>query len=241
MRLGEANTPEGMRLYAIGDVHGRDDLLAEAHDKIAEDLVARPAADHRIIHCGDYVDRGPDSAAVVARLVALTRADARILCLRGNHEDIMLSFLADPAGFGPTWLYNGGGETLLSYGVPLAGPSPSARDFLELGDHFAALLPPDHRDFIEGLGLSVAFGGFFFCHAGIRPGVPLPLQSPDDLVWIREEFLLDGRDFGAVVIHGHTPAPEPEVRLNRINIDTGAVFTGRLTCLALEGTEHRFL
>jgi serine/threonine protein phosphatase 1 len=110
-----------------------------------------------------------------------------------------------------------------------------------LAEGFAARLPAAHRAFLEGLPYSVRFGDFFFCHAGIRPGVAIENQDRFDLTWIREGFLDSNADFGVVVVHGHTPAPEPEVLANRINIDTGAVFSGRLTCVALEGTQHRFL
>ena len=240
MRLGEAKTPAGMRLYAIGDVHGRNDLLGEVHQKIAADLLRRPPDDYRIIHCGDYVDRGPDSAGVIGRLVALTETEPRIVCLRGNHEDLLLAFLVDPARYASVWLENGGAETLASYGVGIMA-GRREREFLALGERFAEALPEAHAAFLGTLALSATFGDFFFCHAGVRPGVPLDKQDPADLTWIRDDFLWDGRDHGVVVVHGHTPVTEPEVRRNRINIDTGAVFTGRLTCLVLEGTEHRFL
>ena len=237
MYLGAASTPQDMRLYAIGDVHGCDDLLAEAHAHIAADLAARPVADYRIIHIGDYVDRGPHSAAVIERLIRLGAGDARVVCLRGNHDQFMRDFSNDPLGVGPSWLANGGDRTLADYGV-----TAEPRDGLAmLATAFAARLPASHRAFLGSLDLAVTFGDFFFCHAGIRPGVPLDRQDPEDLIWIRDPFLSDGRDHGAVVVHGHTPTPEPEVRRNRINVDTGAVFTGRLTALALEGTENRFL
>lgn len=240
MWLGDAKAPDGMRLYAIGDVHGCDRLLAEAHDKIEADLAADPPGDHRIIHIGDYVDRGPASAAVLDRLVGWNE-DRRVVCLRGNHDELMRRFLDDPLEAGPTWLYNGGDRTLASYGVSADGWTDSNRMLLDLGRQLAERLPEAHRDFLEGLDYSAGFGDFFFCHAGIRPGIPLAQQSAEDLLWIRYEFLNDSRDFGVVVVHGHTPSPEHEVLRNRINIDTGAVFTGLLTVIALEGTEHRFL
>lgn len=240
MWLGQAKAPDGLRLYAIGDVHGCDGLLAGAHGAIAEDLARHPAADHRIVHVGDYVDRGPDSAAAIERLARMRECDPRIVCLRGNHDELMAGFLDDPLGVGPTWLANGGGRTLADYGVA-AGPFVTARDLAELAAELAARLPDHHRRFLATLDLSARFGDFFFCHAGIRPGVALDRQDPDDLLWIRDPFLLDPSDHGVVVVHGHTPAPEPEVRPNRINIDTGAVFTGRLTAIAIEGTSYRFL
>ena len=236
MFLGQARTPPDTRLYVIGDVHGMDDLLASAHAAIAADLAARPAPDHRIIHLGDYVDRGPASASVVDRLARLSLHDSHVICLRGNHDDMLLAFLADPGRIGPDFLANGGGETLRSYGV--TGPEYDPAD---LARRLAAAMPARHSDFLRGLAHSARFGDFFFCHAGVRPGVELDRQTQEDLTWIREPFLSDRRDFGAVVVHGHTPVREPEVRPNRINLDTGAVFGRRLTTLALDGAAHRFL
>jgi serine/threonine protein phosphatase 1 len=241
MWLREARLPDGLRVYAIGDVHGCDELLAEAHAKIAADLAARPVADHRIIHIGDYGDRGRDTAAVIERLADLTLSDPHVLCLRGNHDDMLLDFLADPDGKGASFLANGGEATLVSYGVRVGLLALFIGDHADLARRLAETMPAHHRAFIAALPLSARFGDFFFCHAGIRPGVPLDRQSPRDLVWIRDEFLFSGVDHGVVVIHGHTPVDEPEVLPNRIDIDTGAVFGGRLTCLVLEGTDYRFL
>ncbi len=239
MRLGEARTPEGMRLYAIGDVHGCYRELGEAHAKIAADLAASPAADYRIIHVGDYVDRGPDSAAVIERLASMTAADPRVVCLRGNHDQMLADFLAD-ASAGDVFLANGGGETLASYGV-VPGRFPFRKSPAALRNAFVDRMPKAHRSFIESLPLSVRFGDYFFCHAGIRPGVPLDRQDPEDLIWIRDVFLADDRDNGVVVVHGHTPVSSPEVRANRIDIDTGLVYGGMLTCLVLEGADYRFI
>ena len=238
MFLGEAKTPDGMRLYAIGDVHGCDALLAEAHGKIAADLAARPAGDHRIIHVGDYADRGPDSASVIGRLSAMTAADARVICLRGNHDQMLIDFLADPEAGAPLLLANGGKHTLRSYGVTTRG-----QNYASLGRQLADLMPAADRAFITGLPLIARFGDYLFVHAGIRPGVALADQRADDLIWIREEFLHDRRDHGMVIVHGHTPTDTgaPDVQPNRIDIDTGAVYGGPLTCLVLEGSEVRFL
>lgn len=240
MELGVARAPQGMRLYAIGDVHGMDRMLAEAHEKIAADLAARPVADHRIIHLGDYVDRGDDSAAVLDRLARVTVNDHRLVALMGNHDELMLRFLTDPVDAGPDWMRNGGDTTLRDYGISVPG-TPGPDELADLGDALAAALPGDHRALLEGLRRSIQFGDFFFCHAGIRPGVPLDRQDPEDLIWIRKPFLTSKDDFGAVVIHGHTPVHEPEIRLNRIDIDTGAVYGGPLTTLAIDGTAYRFL
>jgi serine/threonine protein phosphatase 1 len=242
MLLGEAQTPAGMRIYAVGDVHGCDGLLAAIHEKIFADLAARPVGDHRIIHLGDYIDRGPKSAAVVERLVALTARDPHVLYLRGNHEAMFLDFLEDPFEGGQNFLANGGAATLASYGVPIEGDGLSSMREI-IGFLYATLenLPVEHRQFIAKLPTSLRFGDFFFCHAGVKPNLALDQQDNFDLLWIREPFLSSNADFGAVVIHGHTPVDAPEVRPNRINIDTGAVLGGPLTCLVLEGREYRFL
>lgn len=241
MRLGEAKTPDGMRIYAIGDVHGCHTMLAEMHDDIAADLAAYPPADHRLIHIGDYADRGPNSAAVIERMVELTASDPRVVCLRGNHDVMLTDFLDDPSGTGGMFIANGGGETLGSYGVTLNRFAWLMSDYSVLARQLTERMPAAHQSFIRNLPLTARFGDYFFCHAGIRPGVPLDEQAAEDLVWIREEFLLDESDHGVVVVHGHTPAREPEVRPNRINIDTGAVYGGRLTCAVLDGTDYRFL
>jgi len=240
--LGKSTTPEGLRLYAIGDIHGCGDLLAAIHRQIAADLASRPVPDHRIIHIGDYVDRGPDSAGVIARLVRHQAENPSMLFLRGNHDELLMAFLADPSGSGDMYLSDniGGPATLRSYGVT---PSRSllGYDYRRLSQRLAEAMPADHRAFLEALLMTVRFGDYLFVHAGIRPGVPLDAQDPQDLIWIRDEFLFDGRDHGFVVVHGHTLANELEVRPNRINVDTGAVFGGPLTCVVLEGYEHRFL
>jgi serine/threonine protein phosphatase 1 len=213
-----------------------DRLLGEVHLDIAADLAARPIADHRIIHVGDYVDRGPESAAVIERLARLCDGDQRVVCLRGNHDQMMLAFLSDPVGEGPNWLYNGGETTLAAYGVGFHG-----QGFSRLAERLARVLPDNHRAFLEGLPFSARVRDYFFCHAGICPGIPLDQQTPEDLTWIREEFLFDRRDHGVVVVHGHTIAKKPELLPNRINIDTGAYSGGPLTVLALEGARYRFL
>lgn len=241
MKLGEARLTDGLRIYSIGDVHGCDDMLAAMHEKIADDLAARPCATHRIIHIGDYVDRGPDNAGVIERLSRLGEADDRILCLRGNHEEMLLDFLDDPLAIGDVWLRNGGDATLASYGLDVELAGVTDRAFEGLGAAFAASLPSRHRVFLEGLPYWVQFGDYFFCHAGVRPGIAIEEQDRFDLIWIREEFLYSDDDFGAVVVHGHTPADEPEIGSNRINIDTGAVYGGALTCVVLEGRDHHFL
>jgi serine/threonine protein phosphatase 1 len=161
------------------------------------------------------------------------------IALRGNHEAMMESFLADP-GVGQHWYVQGGAEALQSYGVGLRSLLIGRSDE-DVADRLRAAMPDTHKAFFNALRSSFTHGHYFFCHAGVRPGVPLERQSAHDLMWIRQEFLASAEDFGKVVVHGHTPVPVPEVRPNRINIDTGAVFSGLLTCVVLEGQSVRFL
>lgn len=234
--LPAARPPDGLRVYAIGDVHGCTAQLAGLHALIRAHLSARPPRDWRIVHVGDYVDRGPDSRGALDALAALA-GDARVVCLRGNHDQYLIDFLDDPeAASFDAWLFNGGATTLRDYGAEpgeavLVGPRRRA----ELHARLVQALPRAHRDFLDGLRHSLRLGDYFFAHAGVRPGVALEAQDARDLIWIREPFLSSNDDLGAVVVHGHTPSAGIVVRHNRIGIDTGAVFGGALTCLVLEG------
>lgn len=241
--LPDACAPEGLRLYAIGDVHGRRDLLERVHARIARDLDARPVADWRVIHLGDYIDRGGESAQVLAMLADYAR-DPHALFLKGNHDQFLIDFLAggSVADF-DIWMYNGGVETLDSFGIDgaRAAYDSDAATLEPLRERLAGALAPGVAELLEGLAFMLRFGDYAFVHAGVRPGVPLEAQNPQDLIWIREPFLLDGRDHGAVVVHGHTPVERVVVRPNRIAIDTGAVFSGELSCLVLEGATQALL
>lgn len=230
--------PEGLRVYAIGDVHGRADLLQELLLKITADLKAHPARCPMIIFLGDYIDRGPQSAAVLDLVLTMQRIIPTI-CLGGNHEIYALRFLRDPHS-APEWFELGGRETLASYGVtvPWRLTSPIMQ---ELATAFAKALPDAHLRFLTTLGLTVSFGDYLFVHAGIDPGIPVPEQSHLTLTTMRKPFLDDGQSFGKIVVHGHSPVTEPDIRDNRINIDTGAYITGRLTCLVLQDASLRWL
>lgn len=230
--------PDGFRLYVIGDVHGRDDLLDALCRSIEKDLAGTPIEGANIVFLGDYVDRGLRSAEVVERIVSGT-TPAPVVALRGNHEAILLQFLEDENVL-DSWRRYGAMETLLSYGVDVKEVL-RGRGFDVARTQLRERLPPAHLRFFEDTKLSWSLGDYFFCHAGCRPNVPLARQQESDLLWIREEFLDFTGSWDKVIVHGHTPAPEPEERPQRINLDTGAYATGRLTCLILEGSTRRFL
>jgi serine/threonine protein phosphatase 1 len=233
-----AKVPDGIRIYAIGDVHGRIDLLDKVFETIDADLKGHPAARPIEIMLGDYVDRGPASREVLDRLITRS-AEREMVCLKGNHETFVEEFLKDPTTL-DYWRQYGGLETLMSYGLS-APTRGGAEEQARLSAEFAAVLPQAHRQFLAGLPLSYTCGDFFFAHAGVRPRVPLEEQREEDLLWIRDEFLACNEPFGKIVVHGHTPVVHPDVRPNRIGIDTGAYATGRLTCLRLEREDRQFL
>jgi serine/threonine protein phosphatase 1 len=226
------------RCYVIGDIHGRSDLLDQIVDKIARDIEQDPAAKNLTITLGDYVDRGPDSRGVLDRL-ARNPFPTDYIALKGNHEELFETFLMKPT-IGPQWRRLGGLETLHSYKVPVADLMVG-KGFEEAAQALRQTLPEAHSAFLGSLKLSLTVGSYFFCHAGVRPGISLEQQRAEDLLWIRGEFLSSEAQFGKIVVHGHTPTQSPEVLVNRINIDTGAFATGRLTCLVIEDTGLRFL
>ena len=230
--------PDGTLVYCVGDIHGRDDLLREIAERVEVDMKTR-SFDHAVtVFLGDYIDRGPGSKRVVEQL-ATGEWPTSIIALAGNHEDFLLTFL-DDAGFLAFWRSQGGLETLHSYGVDV-GPAMAGRDFEEVQAAFTARFPEHHRHFLGALKVSASIGDYFFCHAGVRPGVALDRQNRDDLLNIREPFISSEGEYGKLVVHGHTPAVDPEIRPNRIGIDTAAFASGRLTCLVLEKDQQHFL
>jgi serine/threonine protein phosphatase 1 len=233
-----AGIPPGHRIYCFGDIHGRLDLLLQRRALIEADLRAAPVEQAATIFLGDYIDRGPDSAGVL-ELLASADFPTSVFALRGNHEQMALEFLADPVA-APGWLRFGGFETLHSYGVD-NGSAISPDELLRLRDALAQALPANHRSFLESTSASAECGDYFFCHAGVRPGIALAEQSVEDLLWIRDAFLNDDRRHPKIVVHGHTPVEAPDIRPNRINLDTGAYVTGQLTCLVLDGSTRRLL
>jgi diadenosine tetraphosphatase ApaH/serine/threonine PP2A family protein phosphatase len=230
--------PAGFRVYAVGDIHGRADLLEVLLGRIDADLMKNPIPRSIQVFLGDYIDRGPESRQVLDQLVARKTAHQTVF-LRGNHEALLTEFILNPTIL-KDWQRLGGLETLMSYGiVPLLNPSPAGR--IELAAALDQALTETHRQFLSDLELSFTFGDYFFVHAGVRPGIPLAKQREEDLLWIRQDFLHYENDFSKIIIHGHTPVPQPEMRANRINIDTGAYATGQLTCLVLEDDIARIL
>ena len=222
----------GRRVYAIGDIHGCLARLLALHALIRADLAARPIADPVLVHIGDYVDRGPDSRGVVDLLAA---GDPIIglptINLMGNHERTMLDALGGAGASMTDWMISGGKEALASWGGSHEAPR----------DSWAQYVPAAHTDWLRALRHKYQWDGYMFAHAGVRPGVALDDQIPQDLMTIRNSFLYSEANHGAVVVHGHTPRGMPEIRHNRIGIDTGAVFEGALTCVVLETDRLAFL
>ena len=238
MHYLDAKGPGGIRIYAIGDVHGHLELLTEMHERIATEIMRDRTEDWRIVHLGDLVDRGPDSRGVIEYLMAATARDSRNIVLTGNHDVGFLDFLAapDPDGL---FVRHGGSETAWSYGVVLR--TNDAGGLRASHSELARAVPDSHRQFLRALPYSVSFGDFFFCHAGIRPGIALDRQDPQDLIWIRNEFLNYPKLHPKVVVHGHTPQAEAEVLANRVNVDTGVYYSGALTALVIDDAEKRLI
>jgi len=239
MRSAKLLGPQGHRAYAVGDIHGRLDLLDEILDRIERDNARRKAATVSLVFLGDLIDRGPQSAGVVDRLRTYRPDFAEPLFLMGNHEEVLLRIVAGEMEVLPDWLRFGGAECARSYGV-----DPNE---LESSDPASALrllrraIPKEHLKFLAGFADTASFGGYLFVHAGIRPGVSIEQQSAQDLRWIRGAFLDDDTDHGCVVVHGHTISADVDERPNRVGLDTGACWTGVLTAMGLEGSERWFL
>ena len=208
-------------------------------DRIRQDLHDRPVAKPHLVYLGDYVDRGRDSSGVLERLVAPPRDLPPATCLLGNHDLVLRDFLGGQ-DVGDIWRNFGGFETMRSYNVD-PQPQPGRRWVDTARDQLLEQMPERHLAWLHALVLSLDRPPYFFCHAGVRPGIPVERQDPATLLWIREEFLLSDADFGRIVVHGHTPVEEPEVRRNRVNVDTGAFARGILSCAAVEAGSVRIL
>jgi len=226
-----ARLPEGLRIYAIGDIHGCADLLEALLRQIDMDCRLYPTNRPIVVFLGDYIDRGPASREVLDLLLAYERTKESVF-LKGNHETYVHRFLSEPTVL-DEWRLCGGLETLVSYGLK-PSINPDGLEQARLAKELVKSIPKRHLEFLESLSLSFNCGDFLFVHAGIRPGVPIRKQREEDLLWIREEFLSCEEQFEKFVVHGHTPVRMPDIRSNRINIDTGAFATGRLTCIVIE-------
>ncbi len=229
--------PSGSRIYCIGDIHGRDDLLQQLHDKILEDAknyIGRKT----IIYLGDYIDRGEHSREVIDLLLTGMLPGFEHIYLRGNHEQTLLDFLT-LAEVGHGWFMYGGLQTLASYGVSYSKIPSSKNDLRVLQNALKEYIPPGHLDFLEKTRSCYQSGSYYFVHAGVNPRVSLDQQKIEDQLWIRDDFIEYAKPYEKIIVHGHTITDEPEFRPNRIGLDTGAYLSGKLSCLVLENdTQH---
>lgn len=235
-----ASVPENTRVYAIGDIHGRLDLLTQLLDRLAEDAASYDG-DKLAVFLGDYIDRGPDSKGVIDRLMQPLPAGIRPVYLQGNHEWAMLQFFTS-LETGAGWMQHGGMETLKSYGIPMEPGAPTPERLAVLQKTLRERFPRRHRAWLESCPTWFELGDYHFVHAGIRPGTPLDQQTERDRLWIRQGFL-DWRGGGLekMIVHGHTISPQVEIHPHRIGIDTGAYASGCLTAIVLEGTNCRII
>lgn len=231
--------PEGQRWYAIGDIHGCYELLNALIRTIDSDDEQRGVADTRLLFLGDYIDRGPNSRGVIELMMKLDLGDDKVVFLMGNHEEVLLATAEGNRRAAALLHKMGGRETLLSYGV-----SAQDYDYADppgIVDMVRSAIPREHLDWLAALRSSYRAGGYFFAHAGIRPGIPLADQAPSDMRWIRRDFLSHAASHGPMVVHGHSVTTEIDERANRIGIDTGAYASGRLTALGIEGAQRWYL
>jgi serine/threonine protein phosphatase 1 len=235
-----ATLPKHHRLYCIGDIHGRIDLLQVLHQKITLDALDFGGS-KILVYLGDYIDRGMYSKQVIDCLLEDNFPSSQKVFLLGNHEQVLLQFLAnkDPL-IAHDWFRFGGLSTLVSYGLNIQGV-PTTKEITSLWNELKEKLPAKHLAFFEQLALNYEIGDYFFVHAGVKPKVKLNRQRPEDMLWIREEFLNSPIFHGKMIVHGHSVTDAPEVRANRIGIDTGAYISGKLTCAVFEDADFRFL
>ncbi|WP_336969661.1 metallophosphoesterase family protein [Sphingobium aromaticiconvertens] len=227
-------------VYAIGDIHGRLDLLIKMEEAIRRDVASGDFGPAAICYLGDYIDRGPQSADVVERLCSPIDDGIERVFLMGNHEDRLLDFLDDPTRYGPSWLRYGGREAMESYGITLPATDADV-DWLEFRDRFLITFPASHRTFIEGLHPGLFWRNYLFVHAGINPDARTDSQALHDLMWIREPFLSHEGDWGLTVVHGHTVFDTPQIHDNRIGVDTGAYQSGILSAVKVTDSGCRIL
>ena len=235
----EPRVPEGNRLYVIGDIHGRIDLLQQIHNKIQQDAANYPGSKH-LIYLGDYIDRGDHSKDVIDLVLEQPLPGFEATYLRGNHEQSMLDFL-QAAEVGHSWFNYGGLATLVSYNVKYNKIPTRKNDFEDIQINLKERVPHAHINFLEKTEFSHIAGNYYFVHAGINPKVALKYQLPEDQLWVREDFVSYNKPHEKIIVHGHSITDEPDLQTNRIGIDTGAYITGKLTCLVLENATQRIL
>ena len=231
--------PDGIRVYAIGDVHGRLDLLDDMLEQIEAEIAVRGEAQNQLVVLGDIIDRGPDSRRVIERLQNYLLDGTSPVLICGNHEEMLLRLLSGEQGLLNNWLSFGGAEFVQSYGIDTRKITSMTEDAAIAVVRGA--IPRSHREYLEASIDTVKIGDFLFVHAGIRPNVDLSIQSQMDLRWIRQPFLDDNSDHGMVVVHGHSISADVDQRRNRIGLDTGAYRSGRLSAIGLEGDQRWFL
>ncbi|MBU6253299.1 MAG: metallophosphoesterase [Alphaproteobacteria bacterium] len=233
--------PPGERVYAIGDIHGRLDLFHQLLRRIEADNAARGRADVWLILLGDLINRGPDSRGVIERALKLANSPQSAIFLMGNHEDMLLRVWRGQTSLAYPFLQAGGDATLKSYGY--TGTTDQLRDMRErdIVQLVRSHVPEEHIRFLRRFGEKCEMGDYLFVHAGVRPGISIAVQSADDMRWIGEEFVHSKLWHGAMIIHAHHISDAPDVRPNRIGIDTGAYCTGTLTAIGLQGAERWFL
>ncbi len=224
--------PIGERLYAIGDIHGRLDLLDMLLSQIAADNSKRSPARMTLIFLGDLPDRGPDSKGVIERLMEVQESGQACVFLTGNHEELMIRIAEGDRAIAPVFHRAGGRETLISYGV--SGDAYDAWDFDEVTDAAMNVIPEAHVNFLKSFVDWHRVGDYVFIHAGLRPGFAIEDQDPQDLRWIKTDFTKSSADHGAMIIHGHTITDDVDDQPNRIGLDTGAYKSGVLTAMGFE-------
>lgn len=229
--------PDGVRVYAVGDIHGRADLLAQTLSAIEADAATNPAPRILQVFLGDYIDRGMQSREVIDLLLAPPPKGHERICLMGNHEETLLRFLEDPSVL-RSWGNYGGYATLAAYGIAIPNAMTPAH-LAHTRDRFRANLPDHHLQFLRHLKLCHELGDYFFVHAGIAPDIALDAQQSDALLWIRERFLNHRGFFPRYIVHGHTPVPEPDIRNNRANLDVSGNLPDRLCCLVMQADTRR--
>ncbi len=235
-----AALPAGVRVYAVGDIHGRADLLEQMHRLIVDDAATARGLALQVVYLGDYVDRGLQGREVIEMLASAPLPGFFSICLRGNHDQQFLDFLKLRQG-GSEWLQYGGDATVYSYGVRVTEGIDHSGRLDRMWQDLIRAVPPRHVRFLEHLRFAYEIGDYVFVHAGVDPEKDLAMQTEADLLWIRDEFLDSEVDYGKIIVHGHSMSRDPEVRSNRIGIDTGACYSNRLTALVLEGRSRRFL